>query len=83
MSQQEPAHQVHSKTARTPHSVAAVGPQMIASVAKDVGNQSLIHQCREVTGSSCFGRMVLIKQEQSCELTARLSGESQLFLQEE
>lgn len=74
---------MHSKTARTPHSVAAVGPQMIASVAKDVGNQSLIHQCREVTGSSCFGRMVLIKQEQSCELTARLSGESQLFLQEE
>ena len=74
---------MHSKTACTPHSVAAVGPQMIASVAKDVGNQSLIHQCREVTGSSCFGRMVLIKQEQSCELTARLSGESQLFLQEE
>ena len=74
---------MHDKTPRTPQSVAAVGPQMIASVAKDVGNQSLIHQRREVMGSSCFGRMVLIKQELSCELTARLSGESQLFLQEE
>ena len=74
---------MHDKTPRTPHSVAAVGPQMITSVAKDVGNQSLIHQCREVMGSSCFGRMVLIKQELSCELTAQLSGESQLFLQEE
>ena len=83
MSQQEPARQMHNETPRTPHSVAAVGPQVIASVAKDVGNQSLIRQCREVTGSSCFGRMGLIKQELSCELTAQLSGESQFFLREE
>lgn len=32
---------MHNETPRTPHSVAAVRPQVIASVAKDVGNQSL------------------------------------------